>query len=140
MANSTAKLMRGKVEVGRGATPVFTNLDSPRDYVLPLGTRAKLDATSHATAKGEMEYAPGRLDRGSFKVTVNFVPGSATDTCLSQCLASGEYVQLRLTADVDDEDVEPVVFAAFVESYAPNVQVKDLSTAEASFAVCGVVA
>lgn len=140
MAVSGAKTGRGRIRVGRGATPTWTELLGVGDFTMPDGQVEDIDVTSHSSPAGELEKVPGLLDRGSVSFSLDFVPGSATDICLKAIKESREIVQLEMNPDWENEDSEDETFAAYLKSYKRTSTVKGVLKSEVEFMIAGVVA
>lgn len=73
-----------KVEIGRGATPTWTELAYVTDITLPEFTRDKIEVTHQKSPSGKKEYIPGLGEFSDMTAAMHYVPGSATDDlCLN---------------------------------------------------------
>ena len=140
MAVSGAKTGRALVRVGRGATPTWTEMKGAGYITAPDGTVEDIEVTSQSSPKGEKEFIPGRVDRGSMSFTLDYVEGQPTDVCLKAIKLSQEIVQLEITLDRDDNDSEAEVFAAYLKSYKRTTPVNGQQKAEVEFKIAGLVA
>lgn len=126
-----------KVAVGRGATPVWTDLAEVTGVTLPSLQAEQINVTSFDTPDRMNDYISGRIDAGEVSVEMNWTPNSATDTVLLAIQASGEKVQLRFTIPaVDSEDPDFVeTWNAICVNYERTPDVNSQAIATATFRV-----
>ena len=68
---------------------VLTKLGEITGITTPSVTIDEVDATSFDSEGGFREYITGLRDGGTGEFTMNYVPGSATDTLISAAIADG---------------------------------------------------
>lgn len=124
------------VEIGRGATPVFTAIVGLADTGFPEAVADKIEATHHQSPGRTKEYIPGLIDNGEVSMTIHWVPGDPTDVLLRAIHASGEAVQVRFTPP---NGGVPETFAGYLQSLTPAAPLNDLMMYEAGFVINGLV-
>lgn len=126
-----------KIRIGRGSTPVWTQILGPGDFDLPNGERQRIDVTSHSSPDGRMEYISGLIDTGTFSVPVDWIPDSPQDVLLFELYTSvpAELIQLEITPAGGTAEV----YAAEVTNYARSAPVNGKATATATFSLNGLV-
>jgi predicted secreted protein len=69
----------------------LTKIAELRSVTPPKGSRETLDATTHDSEEGAMEFiASGVYDPGTLNYSVNHIAGSASDTALTAAFNDGE--------------------------------------------------
>lgn len=129
-----------KVSIGRttddGDTWTFVELDEVKDLTLPESTADEIEVTSMQSPNRQKEYISGLSDNGDVSFTLNWVPGSATDTLLKEIKASGETVHIRF--DVVGFTT-PETFAGFLKTLSRTAPVSGALEATATFRISGLV-
>lgn len=69
---------------------VLTELVEVKSFTLPNGTTEQLDATHLKSPNRRREKIAGMIDDGDLTVTLNYVPGSATDLLIMQAFTEGD--------------------------------------------------
>lgn len=69
---------------------VLTELVEVKSFTLPNGTVEQLDATHLKSPNRRREKVAGMIDDGDLVVTMNYVPGSATDLLIMQAFTEGD--------------------------------------------------
>lgn len=101
----------------------------------PSKQKDQIDATHMQSPNRQREFIAGLTDPGEAGITVNFVPGSATDERLRELDESGETVEMQIVFP----NSVTWTFEAFVSGYQPDVPVDDKMTAEVTFKVSGSI-
>ncbi|AGY32416.1 hypothetical protein GQF56_07260 [Rhodobacter sphaeroides] len=127
-----------KVEIGRGATPTWTELAYVTDITLPEFTRDKIEVTHQKSPSGKKEYIPGLGEFSDMTAAMHYVPGSATDDLLLELQDSGETVKVRVTLKGEDGPVVST-YSGFMQGYSRNIPVGDVMEAEATFSINALV-
>lgn len=87
------------------------------------------------------EYIAGLIDRGEMQITLNYVPGGATDILLTAALVAGDTRAVRII--IPGTDGQPAwqwTTAGFVKQYAPeNMEANAPMTAVAVIRITGAV-
>lgn len=68
----------------------LTELVEVVSFTLPNGTVEQLDATHLKSPNRRREKVAGMIDDGDLQVTLNYVPGSATDLLIMQAFTEGD--------------------------------------------------
>lgn len=89
------------------------------------------------------EFIQGLIDAGEFNLTLNYVPGSATDILLTAAKGTGTVRKARIVVP-DDSGTGAAdwnfTFPAFVKKYAPDeMQPNEAITATVTIRIAGVV-
>lgn len=135
MSSTGVKIGYGtRIRVGRGEAPTWTTLDGVGDVSFPVSEKDEHEVTHMQSPDGTKEYIPGLRDNGEVTVPVHYVPGSDTDTLLSEIDVSGETIQLEFTAA---NGGAPEAYAAFCKRYSRTAAVNGPMNAEAVFRVSG---
>lgn len=122
-------------EVHDGASPgAFFEFAEVKSVSLPNESRERLDATHMQSPGHTREYIPGFIDPGEQTVTMNWVPGSATDEFIVDWRASGETRDVRVTANG-----VTFTYPAFPTGYDTPIGL-DVAEATLTLAVAGAVA
>lgn len=69
---------------------VLTELVEVKSFTLPNGKADQLDATHLKSPNRRREKVAGMIDDGDLTVTLNYVPGSATDLLIMQAHTEGD--------------------------------------------------
>lgn len=118
------------VRVGRGATPIWTELALVGDLDLPDEQADEIETTHMKSPGRRKQYIAGLLDSGELTIPTNWIPGSVTDTLCQEIKASGETVLIEITVTAGGT---PEVFSGFLKGYARAAPVNDKMTANAVF-------
>ncbi|RWR31354.1 phage tail protein [Sinirhodobacter populi] len=124
------------VRIGRGATPVFSEVKLVGDLDLPGQTADTVEVTHMKSPGRRKQFIAGLIDSGEISVPVNHIPGSETDVLLREILTSGEEVLLEITLGVS---TVTDTFVAILTGYARSAPVNDKMTATATFQLSGLV-
>ncbi len=129
--------MTTEAQVGKGATfeihnddgdpGTWTELAEIIDITPPAASREAVDATHYASEA--MENIAGFLDWGEGSVTVNWVPGGATDTLINAVFGSGAVRRMRFD-NIPAAGGQTLTwsFDAFITSVTPAAPLKDRMT------------
>lgn len=131
-----------EIEIGRGATPTWTNLAEIQDVNLPTETADQIEVTSMSTPGRSKEFIAGRIDAGEVAISMFWEPESTTDALLSSIHASGEVVQIRFTipSEATGEDADFVeTWTGIMVGYERVAPVSEAATATATFKINGRV-
>lgn len=137
----TAKPTFGVVLKLGASDPPSTTLTNVTSVSPPRPSRDALDATTHASAGGAMEYIPdGVYDPGEMVVTMNYVAEDANDdACIAALAASAPYYFSHTVNAASGSATRD--FMGVVTSYGPDeLPVKGKQTATMTIKVSGPVA
>ncbi|HET6536347.1 MAG TPA: phage tail tube protein [Sphingomicrobium sp.] len=114
----------GKVYLGTDNTEAtLTLLDEVVDTTFPQDETEEVEAT-HLTSPGRRkEFLSGLIDGGDVTLTLNYVPGGATDLLLTAALSAGTTRSVRFV--IPDETGTGtadwnITTSGFVKRYAPD--------------------
>lgn len=116
-----------KLEIQRASPNTWVEVKEVKDLELPNGETESLDVTHMGSPNRQREFISGLQDNGSITTSMNWKPGSATDTLLNTLKQSGETFSLRFTipaptpANANITFVE--TFSAHLEGYARTAPV-----------------
>lgn len=113
----------------------FTELAGVFDITPPSAEVEQVEVTSYKSPDRSREYIPGLVERGSAAGSMNYVPGSATDTFMLAWRTAAENREIRITY----ANGIRVSFDGYLETYTPSNPVDDRMTAAFSIKVSGQV-
>lgn len=114
------------------APTVFTTLSEVFDVSFPEAVFDDIDVTHYASPGRKREYITGLADSGDFDFTMNYVPGSATDSYLRTALGNQRVVKITFPTG------DSVTFTANIKKYNPDaVPVDGKMTAKCGGKVSG---
>jgi hypothetical protein len=125
------------IRIGRGDPVAWTTLEELKDIEWPQNEADEHEVTHMASPGRTKEFIAGLIDNGEVTIPMNWVPGSVTDTLLSEIQASGELVQIEITAA--NSGFVPEVYVGFCKRYARMSPVNGPQTADATFRINGIV-
>jgi predicted secreted protein len=117
------------------APTTFVDLVEVFEVTPPEAAVDQIRATHYKSPGRAHEFVPALTDNGSASVSMNYVPGSATDTLIRALLTSGDVVPMRITYP----NAETVTFSGFVVAYSQTVPLDDRMTADMSVKIAGAV-
>lgn len=120
--------------------PPGTTLTNVVSVGPPVRSRDALDATTHGSAGGAMEFIPdGVYDPGQMTVVLNYIAGDANDdACIAALAASGVYYFTHTVNAASGTETRD--FMGVVTSYGPDeLGVKGKQTASMAIKVSGPV-
>lgn len=79
----------GEFHLGN-STDILTELVEVVSFTLPNGETETVEATHLKSPGRRREYIAGMIEDGELEVTLNYVPGSATDTLILEAATSGD--------------------------------------------------
>lgn len=95
-----------------------------------------LDVTSLDSADGHREFIAGLVNSGELPITMNFIPGTATQATQQSDLKAGTSGTYSI---VWTGSAETWTFTALVKSFKVNGEVGDKLTASATFQISGKI-
>ena len=114
------------------APTVFTNLDEVFDITFPEAVYDDIDVTHYLSPGRRREFIAGLGDSGEFDMSMNYVPGSASDVYLLAALGNNRVVKVTFP------NGRAVTFTAAIKQYNPDsVPVDDRMTAVCSGKLSG---
>jgi predicted secreted protein len=118
----------------------LTKIAELRSVTPPKGSRETLDATTHDSEEGAMEFiASGVYDPGTLNYSVNHIAGSASDTALTAAFNDGELRDFKVVLKGASDTVD-YLFSGFVTAHGPDDQpTNGLQTASGTVRVSGPV-
>lgn len=88
-------------------------------FGLPDESTDEVDVTHLKSPNRYKEFIAGLTDRGSVEVTLNYVPGSTTDTLISAARAAGDTRAVKFVIpDTDGTPAWEISTFAFVQGYS----------------------
>ncbi|TWI38228.1 phage tail tube protein [Paracoccus sulfuroxidans] len=118
-------------KAGVGATR--TKLAELKDITWPESQADEIDVTNMDSGNTK-EYIGGLIDNGEVKIPMNWIPGSGTDTLLTEIFATREIVTIEFV--LPGESTGDAYFG-FCKGYTRNAPVNEALTAEATFRISG---
>lgn len=85
----------------------------------------QVEATHMTSANGIREYIPGLKTPGEGSITINWVPGDASDVILQALLTSGVTRSMQITFP----NAATWTFDAWIKGFAPSTPIGDRMTA-----------
>lgn len=137
----SAKLNFGqKVFMDAAPTAATTLVAELVSVTLPTATRGTLDATTHDSIAGAMEFlSEGVYDPGEMSLVVKLIDGSATDTAFTTALTSGALQNVKVQIK-GATGFRAWSFSGFATSYGPgDMPVTGLQEATFGLKVSGPV-
>ena len=116
---------------GSGATR--TKLAELKDVSFPEAKADEIDVTNMDSGNSK-EFIGGLIDNGEVSIPMNWIPGSVTDTLLTEIAASRETVTIEFV--LPGETTGDAYFA-FCKGYKKTSPVNEALTAEATFRISG---
>jgi hypothetical protein len=117
------------------APTTFVDLAEVFEFTPPEAAVDQIRATHYKSPGRSHEFIPALTDNGSASVSMNYVPGSATDDRIRALLASGDVVPMRGTYP----NGVTVSFSGFVVAYSQAIPLDDRMTADMSVKITGAV-
>lgn len=116
-----------------GTGAVRTKLAELKDVSFPEAQADEIEVTNMDSGSSK-EYIGGLIDNGEVKIPMNWIPGSITDTLLTEIAASRETVRIEFV--LPGETTGDAYFA-FCKGYAKTSPVNEALSAEATFRISG---
>lgn len=133
---------QNKVYMDPSPTAATTMIAELRSVTPPTTSRGTLDATTHDSAAGAMEFiAEGVYDPGDMTLSVNYIAGSTGDTALTTAATASPPVLQNVKLHVKTATgFQAWTFSGYVTSYGPDdMPVTGLQTASATIKVSGAI-
>lgn len=134
----------GKFYLGTANTEVsLVQMQEIRECGFPQDEVDEVEATHLLSPGRRKEFLAGLIDGGEFTVTMNYVPGLATDLAFTDAKDTGTTRKVRIV--IPDETGTGsadwnIVTSGFVKKYAPdNMTPGDVITATATIRVTGAL-
>ena len=125
-------------EVHDGASPgAWFEFAEVKTIGLPNEAQERLDATHLQSPGRTREFIAGFIDPGEQTITMNWVPGSATDEFIIDWRASGETRDVRVTSANGVTFTYPAFPTGYETPIEEGVQVATLNLAVAGAVVRG---
>lgn len=105
---------------------IYTTLGEVTDIELPSDEVEEVDVTHYGSPERTREFIAGLINTGEASFTVNWVPGSSTDTLLRGLRLSGDVRNHKITFP----NATSVVYPAFIKGYAPSAPIDDKLSAQ----------
>ena len=115
----------------------LTKLAEVTSVSFPDETVAEVEVTHYESPGRSREFIPGLSDNGSITFTINWVPGSATDTLLTTAKGDRATRPVRIVTPGDDDQM--FTFPAFVSGISRAAPIDDRMTADVTLRVAGAV-
>jgi hypothetical protein len=134
----------GKVYLATDNTEAtLTLLAEVRTAGFPQDETDEIEVTHLNSPDRYKEFIQGLIDAGEFNITLNYVPGSATDLLLTAAKGTGTVRKARIVVP-DNSGTGAAdwnfTFPAFIKKYAPDeMNPNEAVTATATFRVAGAV-
>lgn len=109
----------------------YTYVSEIFDLTLPSANVEQVEATHTASPDAYREYIPGLTEPGEVSFSMNFVPGSATDTLLKQ--VRGATATYRVT----HRSGRQVIFTGFLTTYETSAETASKMESSVSIKVSG---
>ena len=141
MANSDARIgWGGEVQLGLTEDAgSLVELEEVRSCTLPSDEADEHEVTHLKSPGKRKEFIGGMIDAGDMTISLNYVPGGATDLLLTAALAAGDTRAVRVI--IPDQTGAPAwqaTMAGFVKRYAPdNIEPNAPITATAVIRITG---
>ncbi|MFT6772469.1 MAG: hypothetical protein ACJA1L_000173 [Paracoccaceae bacterium] len=120
-----------------GADPgAFDLIGEVIDITPPPLTTDQVEATHFLSAGGVREYIPGLKTPGEGSLTINWVPGDASDLILQALLTSGSVRSHQVTFP----NGTIWTFDGYVKGFAPSTPIGDRMTAVVTIQSSGATA
>lgn len=132
MIGSTTKI---EVETVAG-TAIFTELGEVKNAEKPNAAYDEAEVTHMGSPDGAKEFISGLVDYGEAPITMNWVPGGATDEFIESWREGGNE---RRTVKITTPNNKVYSFLAFVKGYSGSIPVGDVMEAELTLRVAGAV-
>lgn len=123
---------RFEIETAPGSG-TYVELEEVYEITPPSSTIDKIEVTHMRSPNRRREYIPGLTENGSASLSMNYVPGSASDLRIEELRINGTVLSMRITYP----NGVTVTFDGFVEEYTPAIPVDDRLTASVSLSVTG---
>lgn len=107
---------------------VMTALGEILSITTPSVTIDEVEATHMGSTGGFREYITGLKDGGEGEITMNYVPGSATDLLITTALTDGEVRGYTIVIPDGDTGWE-ITGDLIVRSYSKDIPIDDRMTA-----------
>lgn len=120
MASSARIGWGGEVHLSTDNTVLnLTELVEVVSFGLPDADVDEVEVTHLKSPNRYREFVAGLADRGAVEVTLNYVPGSATDTLIAAARAARDVRAVRFVIpDIDGTPAWQIDTFAFVQGYA----------------------
>jgi predicted secreted protein len=109
-----------------------TNVGFPDEQV------SEVEVTHYESPDSTQEFIAGLKNGGSLPLSINWVPGSATDIMLRAAKADRQNRTWRIVTPPDD-DAQQFTFPAFITGFQRTAPIDDRMTAEITLRVAGAV-
>ena len=111
-----------------------------RSVTPPKGSRDTIDATTHDSPEGAMEFiASGVYDPGTLNFSINHIAGSTADDSLAAAFGDADLRDFKVVLK-GASTTEEYTFSGFVTTYGPDDQpTNGLQTASGTIRVSGPV-
>lgn len=119
-----------------GPDAVRTKLAELKDIKWPEAQADEIEVTNQDSGNSK-EFIGGLVDNGEVSFPHNWVPGSTTDTLLTELAATRELVEIEF---VHPGETTGETYTGFCKRYARTSPVNEARTAEAVFRINGLVA
>lgn len=136
--NSEARIGWGSEFYLANAAGVLKALDEVTEVALPEETVDDVEVTHMKSPGRRKEYKPGLIEPGDGQVTLNYVPGSATDILLREAQNSGKVRAFKTT--LPDETGKPawaVTGFLYVKSRSRAIPLGDRMTCQVNVRFTG---
>lgn len=134
MATSASIGYDSEFTVGDGGSPeVFTALGEVTNIEGPGVVRETVDATHMGSPNRAREHIAGLMDATEISVTMNYVPGGATEILLNDCLEQVTPKNYRVVTPNNDV----FAFSGFCTGHSRAIPLDDKMTITATFKPTG---
>lgn len=132
LIGSTTKI---EVETTAG-TGIFTELGEVRGAEKPNAQYDEIEITHMGSPDGAKEYLSGLVDYGEITLSMNWVPGAATDLFLETWREGGNE---RRSCKITTPNNKVYTFPAFIKGYTGSIPVGEVMEADLVLRVAGAV-
>jgi len=116
------------------ADPIVYTFLAEITNIQPPGVQRELHDVTHMDSPDRWrEFITGLKEGSEMSVTMNFVPGGASDERLREMYDEADPAPMRITFPNGSQ----MGFSAFIQDYQPDVEVGAPMTAEATFKMTG---
>lgn len=133
------------VKIGHGSqlwiansTGELTKLAEVIEIGLPNPQVDEVEATHFESPDRAKEFIPGLTDNGEITFGINFIAGSATDTLITEAIASGQVRDMEVVIPALAA-FQTFAFSGMIKGYEKNIPINDRQTATITVRVNGAV-
>ena len=132
--------------IGIGATlsiengsATLTQVGEVIEIGLPNPQTEDVEATHFGSPNRQREFIPGLIDNGEAMFRINWVPGNAADTLISQAQTAGVARDIEVEIPSGVATKQKFAFKGIVKGFEKDVPLDDRMTATVTIRVAGAV-